>query len=468
MSSPPASAPASAPAPAAKTALPFNLSRWFAIVGLVSIAAVSVASAFLLSYFLTNRMLQQEGVLTMEFVQTVVMTEKSLRAYFTREYTGERASDAAEIEAALRHIAELPDVLRANIYNQERTLIWSSDSKLIGRKFGPNPELDEALAGTLVVNGDAEDDDSGLRKDEHVDLEDRNDFFVEIYVPVRDTSRGQVIGAIEFYKSPRALAEALRTGRLYISLGAAVTGLFLYLTLFGLARRDDKVIRTQRERLVETEILATVGEMGAAVAHGIRNPLAAIRSSAELALDGGPEVALESAQDIIAEADRLEEWVRNLLSYTRPLPSAPKAIALRALVAATMEHFTHDMARRGISSTLRVADDLPLAQGDPLLLGQVLHSLLANAVEAIAQDGTIEIAARSVPGRVELTIQDSGPGMTEKQLARVFTPFYTTKPRGLGVGLALAKRIVERFGGRIVIDSAPGRGTAVCLSMPIA
>ena len=111
-----------------------------------------------------------------------------------------------------------------------------------------------------------------------------------------------------------------------------------------------------------------------------------------------------------------------------------------------------------------------MAKGDSFLLGQVLHSLLANAVEAIERGGTIEIAGATRPAQrqVELTIRDSGPGMTQDQLTRVFTPFYTTKPKGLGVGLALAKRIVERFGGRIRIDSAPGRGTSVRLSMPIA
>ena len=446
--------------------MPFNLCRWFAIVGLISITAVSAGSAVLLSHFLTERMLRQEGVLTMEFVQSVVLAEKSLRAYFK----GERARGSTELELALGHIASMPDVLRANIYNRERVLIWSSDNSLIGRKFGPNPELDGALGGELVVHGDAEDEDGPPRKEEHVDLNDRDSFFVEIYVPVRDVSRSNVIGAVELYKRPRALAEALQTGRLYIFVGAALSGLFLYLTLFGFARRADAVIRAQRERLVETEILATVGEMGSAVAHGIRNPLAAIRSSAELALDGGHEVALESARDIIAESDRLEEWVRNLLSYTRPLSAAPEAVALRTLVTGAMEHFTRDMEKRGISSTLNLANDLPYAKGDPILLGQVLHSLLANAVEAVQRQGTIEIASRTLPAqqRVELTIRDSGPGMTAEQLKRVFTPFYTTKPGGLGVGLALAKRIVERFGGRIAIDSAPGRGTAVRLSMPVA
>lgn len=448
--------------------LPFNLSRWFAIVGFVSISAVGAASAFMLTHFLTERMLRQEGVLTMEFLQTLVLTEKSLLAYFTVDRPGK--VDTNELEAALGHIAAVPDVMRANIYNRERVLIWSSDNRIIGRRFGPNPELDAALSGQLVVHGDADKEEGQLRKEEHVDLHERDSYFIEIYVPVRDAVRGRVIGAIEIYKRPQALAEALHSGRIYIFIGAAFAGLFLYLALFGLSRRADAVIRSQQELLVESEILATVGEMGSAVAHGIRNPLAAIRSSAELALDSPPELARESAQDIIAEADRLETWVRNLLSYARPLAGANEAVALPALVDGVIDHFARDMEKRDISGRSMLGHDLPPARGDAFLLGQVLHSLVANAVEAIQHGGTIEFAANTVPAqrRVELTIRDSGPGMTAEQVARAFTPFYTTKPKGLGVGLALAKRIVERFGGRIAIDSAPGRGTAVCLSMPIA
>jgi two-component system sensor histidine kinase HydH len=449
-----------------QASLPFNLSRWFAIVGLVSITAVGAASALLLSHLLTDSMLQQEGSMTMQFVQSLVSTEKSLPEFLT----GAQTRNAAELEAALRHIRAVPDTLRANLYNREHVLIWSTDPKLIGRKFGANEELEEALAGQLVVHGDVEDDEETPHKDEHVNLNERDDFFVEVYVPVRDAPRGAVIGVVEMYKSPKALGEALRSGRLYIFIGAAAASLFLYLALFGLARRADAVIRAQQERLVESEILAAVGEMGSAVAHGIRNPLAAIRSSAELALDGPPEQARETAQDIIDEADRLEAWIRNLLSYARPLAGAHEAVALPALVDSNMDHFAREMEKRDISGRSTLAPDLPPAKGDAFLLGQVLHSLIANAVEAIEQDGTIEIAGKNVPGqqRVELTIRDSGPGMTAEQLERAFTPFYTTKPKGLGVGLALAKRIVERFGGRITIDSAPGRGTAVCLSMPIA
>jgi signal transduction histidine kinase len=450
-----------------KATLSFNLSRWFAIVGLVSITAVGTASALLLSNLLTNSMLLQEGTMTMQFLQSLVTMEKSLPAFIT----GERTRDATEVQAALRHIAALPDATRANLYNLNHDLIWSTDQELIGRKFERNPELEEALkTGILVVHGDVEEDEAMPHKAEHVNLDERGNYFVEVYVPVRDTPRGKVIGVIELYKSPKALAEALRTGHLYIFFGAAAAGILLYLALFGLSRRADALIRAQRERLVESEILATVGEMSSAVAHGIRNPLAAIRSSAELALDGPPEHARETAQDIIDEADRLEAWIRNFLSFSRPIAGASEAVALPALVTANMDHFAREMEKRNISGSSTLAPDLPQTKGNAFMLGQVLHSLIANSVEAIGQGGTIEIAAKTVPAqqRVELTIRDSGPGMTAEQLARMFTPFYTTKPRGLGVGLALAKRIVERFGGRITIDSAPGRGTAVCLSMPIA
>lgn len=448
-----------------QASLPFNLSRWFAIVGLVSISTVAVASALLLSHLLTERMLRQEGQMTMQFVQSLVMTETTLPAYLT----GVQTRDAGELESALRHIAALPDTLRANMYNREHVLIWSTDSKLVGRKFGTNPELDAALGGQLVVHRDTEDH-ATPHKEEHLNLSERDTYFVEVYVPVRDGPHGKVIGVVELYKSPKALASSLYSGRFYIFVGAAQAGLFLYLTLFGLARRADAVIRTQQERLLESEILATVGEMGSAVAHGIRNPLAAIRSSAELALDGPPELARETAQDIIAESDRLEAWVRNLLSYARPITGAHEAVALPALVDRTIDHFDRELEKRSIAHSCTLAQDLPPARGDAFLLGQVLHSLIANAVEAIEKDGAIEIAGNAFPAqrRVELTIRDNGPGMTPDQLKRVFTPFYTTKAKGLGVGLALTKRIVERFGGCIRIDSMPGRGTVVYLSMPVA
>ncbi len=442
---------------------PFNLSRWFALVGLLSIATISAGAGYLMSMFVTDRMLQQEGELTKEFVRSVVLVERPLLDYFSNPDATMVDGDSAALEESFAHIARMPDVLRANVFDRERRIVWSSDQMLIGRRFDANEELDQALSGQLVVHGAHHDSP----KPEHEHLARRANLFVEIYVPVRDEQGERVLGAIELYKNPQSLFDALQSLRNYITVGATFAGGFLYLALFGLVRRADQTIREQQQRLVDSETLAVVGEMGSAVAHGIRNPLASIRSSAELILETDPETGRDAAADIIAESDRLEAWIRELLSYSRPITEVPDAVVLAPLLGRSMDEFGRELERRHISAALHLADDLPAVRGDPLLLGQVVHSLVANAIEAMQQDGRLEIVCEPASGRqkVLLSIRDSGPGMTAEQLQRVGKPFYTTKAKGLGVGLALTKRVIERFGGQLEIDSAPGRGTVVRVVM---
>lgn len=441
----------------------FNLSRWFALTALLSITVLAVGLGTLLDRFVTQRMLQQEAVLTQEFVQSLVLVEKSLQAYFADPSRG--LDD--EIETAFRHIAALPDMLRANVYDTQRRIIWSSDRQLIGRSFGPNDELDEALAGQVVAHSA---DPHGADKAEHQDLKHPQPMFVEIYVPVRDAQGGRVQAVIEFYKNPKALVAALQQLRLYIALGAAASGALLFGALFWLVRRADQTIRRQQRQLVDNETLTVIGEMSTAVAHGIRNPLASIRSSAELIPEGDLPQAREAAQDIVAQSDRLEVWVRELLAYARPLDEASAPVAWQPLVTRCLQDFERELRRRGIRSQAVLPEDLPPVRGNALLLGQVLSSLLANAIEALERDGQITVRgdwARGQP-QVTLSVEDSGPGMSAAQLGRAGKPFHTTKPRGLGVGLALARRVVERFGGSLEIDSSPGRGTRVRLHMPVA
>lgn len=441
---------------------PFNLSRWFAVVGLLSIASISALAAYLISAFVTERMVRQEGKLTMELIENLVLTEKPFLEIFSAGSPDHQDTGVPPFH----HLAQAPGVLRANVYDRDRRVLWSSERELVGKQFGANDELDDALAGTLVVHGKHHEPDG---KAEYRNLAREAKFFVEIYVPVRDET-GRILGAIEFYKNPVALFNALQQLNRYVAVGAAVAGLFLYLALFGLARRADLLIREQQRRLVDSETLAVVGEMSSAVAHGIRNPLASIRSSAELILVTDEMTGHEAAADIIAESDRLEAWVRELLSYSRPLDERAASVPLQPLVARCVEEFGRELQRRRIAASARVPDGTPAARADALLLGQVLHSLVANAIEAVGSDGRLEIDCEAARGgrQVILTVRDTGPGMTGEQLQRAGKPFYTTKAQGIGVGLALARRIVERFGGTLEIDSAPGSGTAVRLTMEAA
>jgi signal transduction histidine kinase len=238
--------------------------------------------------------------------------------------------------------------------------------------------------------------------------------------------------------------------------------------LFWLVRRADQLIQHQQEQLVQSETLAAVGEMGSAVAHGIRNPLASIRSSAELSLETADTTGREAANDIIAEVDRLEGWVRELLSYARPVENASGVVDIAALVSEQLASFERDATRRGYTLSADLVEGIGAVRADSPLLGQVITSLIANAFEAMQQKGQgnhVVLGARQKDKRVLVWVEDDGPGMTPDQLDRVFKPFYTTKPKGLGVGLSLAKRIIERFGGEIAVFSTAGKGAIVEISL---
>ncbi|MEQ1806661.1 MAG: HAMP domain-containing sensor histidine kinase [Burkholderiaceae bacterium] len=414
---------------------------------------------------MTERLLLQEAVLTKEFVHSLFRVEKSLHAYLLDPTAGIRA----ETEEAFRHIAAMPNVMRANVYGMKRSVIWSSDIQLMGREFGPNEQLDRALAGNAVVEFDS-DESVEHGKGEHQGRAQLEDSFVEIYIPVHDPDTHRVLGVIEFYKNPRALLTSIRLLRTYVAVGAGLSGATLFLALFGLVRRADRVIETQQRQIVENETLAVIGEMSSAVAHGIRNPLASIRSCAELIPLGNDKEIQEAARDIVAQSDRLEVWVNDLLSYTRPIAEEETPVLLHPLLQRCVLDFDREAQRRGIALTCASAEDLPAVRGDSMLFGQVLRSLLANALEASESGGSVEVDGRrdEDASTVTISVEDRGAGMTEAELARAGKPFHTSKPNGMGVGLALARRVVERFGGRMKIESAKGRGTVVRISLRVA
>jgi two-component system, NtrC family, sensor histidine kinase HydH len=445
------------------SARPFALSRWFAGVAVVAIGAIAASSVWLLSWFVTQRMLWQEGVLTRDFVQSLVLVEKPLQEYFAQP----RLAPPANVGASFEHFARMPDMLRTNVYDSNRKVLWSSDQQLIGRQFGPNDELDKALSGAVVVEKKTSDE-RRRGKAEYESLVQPEELFVEIYVPVLDAQSRRVVGAIEFYKNPRGLMLLLAQLRLYIALGAAAFALLLFGALFGMVRRADKLMQAQQRQLVDAETFAVVGEMSSVVAHGIRNPLAAIRSSAELIVEGAGGAS--EARDIVTQSDRLGAWVRELLSYTRPSEGRAQPLSVAPLVRSCLQEFSREFERRHVVASAQLADDLPAVHGDSLAVGQVLRSVLSNALDAVPDGGRITVRADLAGDGRMLTVQvaDNGPGMNAAQRERVGKPFFTTKPHGMGVGLALARRVLERGGGRLQIDSEPGSGTVVSIALRTA
>lgn len=441
----------------------FNLIRWFSLTAMVSIALVNLVGASVFSRFLTDRMIRQEAEITAGFVRSIVATEDAY-AYFD----GSQNATASQLQGFLDHLNRMPGVLRTNVYSADRRMLWSSDRSLIGQRFERNDELEEALKADLVIHSGITDP-AHLPKSEHQHLASSGKQFVESYIPIFDVLGHRVVGVVELYKVPRELFEAIETGVRLIWLGTAAAGIFLYAALFWIVHRAHRIMEAQEDQLIENESLAVVGEMGSAVAHGLRNPLASIRSSAELSLESQlPPEARESAHDIITQVDRLEGWIRQLLTYAKPSHANLAAVNLNAVLEESLGNYARDLERHHIKASLKLASDLPSIRGDMAILCQLIGSLIANSAEAMGSGGEITLSSRLDPGgRVIAEVRDNGPGITPKNMALIFKPFFTSKAKGLGLGLPLVRRVVERLGGSVDVDSNPGQGTTVRLNLPL-
>src|SRR5215831_3288846 len=329
---------------------PFSLLRWFSIVSLVVIIVVGTVGGWILTRYLTRQMLLRDAEVTGEFLESIAATQKM------RDYLQPFAPPPPPEALALfvEHLPTLPDVVRANLYAYDRTVLWSTDSEIIGRKFETNDELDRAFTGEIVI-------ESGRlavtqKKAEHVGLAAETaktgfNYFVETYLPIRDDSGEKVLAVVEIYRFPRALIAAIDEGVFLVWMTSAASGLCLYLAFFGIVRRGDMLLREQRERLVEVEMLTTIGEMAAAIAHSIRNPLASIRSAAELAREEDRHRVDECLRDIMSEADRLDSWVRTLLLASRGASVNVEQLDINDLLQEILDGNAVELDNRNIELT---------------------------------------------------------------------------------------------------------------------
>jgi signal transduction histidine kinase len=218
-------------------------------------------------------------------------------------------------------------------------------------------------------------------------------------------------------------------------------------------------------RLRRTETLAAMGQMAAMLAHEIRNPLGIIRGAAERM---GKQYGIEDDpvyRFIPDEVDRLERTLGTYLDFARPADSGETSDAGEAL-RRTLHLMEGEFTRKGLRLTADMEDGTFPVRGDAHLLQQAFLNLLLNAREAMEAGGAADVALRRNGNRVTVTVTDSGPGMTEAVRRRAAEPFFTSKPSGSGLGLAVVQRVATEAGGSLSIDSAPGRGTRVTLSFP--
>jgi two-component system sensor histidine kinase HydH len=256
-----------------------------------------------------------------------------------------------------------------------------------------------------------------------------------------------------------------------LDIMAEGTGADLDRQLEDAVRRVREVMeRMQRhqQELLRAEHLAAVGQLGASVAHEVRNPLATIKLLVEGALrqEAPRPLNREQLKVVYGEVVRLERAVREFLDFARPPRLERSPADLREVVGQAVA-LAQARARQQDVRLVVHSPSLPVAaEVDPGQLGTVLVNLLLNALDAMPEGGCLELRLDSGPPGVSLAVSDTGPGFRPDALGQLFTPFFSTKATGTGLGLCISKRIVEGHGGRILVTNRPAGGACVTIRLP--
>ncbi len=224
--------------------------------------------------------------------------------------------------------------------------------------------------------------------------------------------------------------------------------------------RDDLLAQQAR-----VERLSTFGQLVGSIGHDLRNPLGVIETSLFILKGrvGQDERAHKHVDRIKEQLDLANGIITNLLDMIRNRPLASEPVRLAAVVAGAVAAVARPP---GVALQVTGVDALPEVQGDPVQLRQVLVNLLENAVYAASPEGAVEVRGRRAAGAVLLDVEDSGPGVDPATRRRLFEPLITTKERGIGLGLALVKRIAERHGGGVEYSEREGGGARFTVRLP--
>jgi signal transduction histidine kinase len=231
-------------------------------------------------------------------------------------------------------------------------------------------------------------------------------------------------------------------------------------------RKRDEIVRQRTEIAAEALARAeALEQIGAKLAHELKNPLTGVKALVQLGARSPAEAPSHARLEVVErEVSRMQEILQNYLSFTRPLQElAPRRVDLGALVSDTLVVLS---ARADEAHVRLYARGEASLDADPSRLREALLNLVANAIEATAPGGEVEVEVRPATEAAEVVIRDTGRGMASEVLRRIGTPFFTTRDDGTGLGVVLARSVVNQHGGSMRYESEPGHGTRVTLTLP--
>lgn len=228
------------------------------------------------------------------------------------------------------------------------------------------------------------------------------------------------------------------------------------------AIHDHSEFERTQEELARVKRLAEIGQMAAAIAHEIRNPLTGIRGAAQMIAEDTC-LAAEFSRIIDAEVCKLNTLCEDFLDFAKPLRLNFADLRLGAIFEGIADRLSRAFEERGVAITVDAPANEPTIKGDPLRIEQVAHNLLRNALEACESGGIVEVKV----SKGSVRVKDNGCGMSEEALEHLFVPFHTTKPGGTGLGLGVSRRILDAHGASVRVKSKVGKGTEFEIQFPL-
>ena len=461
---------------------PFRLVTHFSFSSLVVILAFTLALSWLIAANARRVMLKQSE----EY--TLLMAENINQQVFRRfvlptalRYGNIALSNSEQFESLdriIRGIIQGMKIDAVTLYDSSVNIIsYSTEEKKIGVRDAGGEEYRRALAGEgnslLTYRGNM----WVLLWGEHPGCS------LKTFLPFRQVREsgeedGPIMGVIEIDKDLSSEYGNILRLQGGIVIASALVGLILFLSLLAIVSRGGRIMEQRareqlrlKEQLNQAERLAHLGTMVATVSHEIKSPLGIVRSTAEILekritkLAPGNE---QLARIIVDETVRLNDIVVSFLDFARP--QQPKLVEgdINAALDKVLVFLEPRMRGQAIELVRSLASDLPAIPFDKGLIHRAFLNILVNAMQAIDKGGKITVTSRQADEDfVEITIADSGPGMDEEKLARIFKPFYTDKRKGTGLGLAITKNIIDSHQGSITVASSKGQGATFHLLLPV-
>ncbi len=234
--------------------------------------------------------------------------------------------------------------------------------------------------------------------------------------------------------------------------------------------KDVTKVKELEKQIQHSDKLALIGQIAAGIAHEIGTPLNVISGNAEYIMMemGEDNPYKEELETIISQAERIANLIKQLLEFARPRKPNYTKVDVNKEIAHVVELLRHQFEKSNIKLNLKFSDDLPYIWADCSQIHQVFLNIIVNSIQAINENGLIEIETFARDGYVNIKFKDNGVGILPEHLDKIFEPFFTTKEagKGTGLGLAVSKRIMDEHRGKIEVESTPGRGTIFTVKFP--